>query len=200
MTVQYTNRRSKTYYLHEGKTKTGTPQYYFSTKKEGKLVGKMPEGYEIYEHPTNARVLLRKKQPKIITDIEKQIIDKYLTKLETPRRYVLDIKGKVITIFESDQDIDNLKELFGDMLNSGVHQKNMGIDLTVDSVVNLAISYCPVMRFALEDEVRRTFIAERYCFKGSIDDWIYIGGPDSLEKLVRKYVIHLGTDFFYDLY
>ena len=40
LTVQYINRRSKSYYLHEGKTKTGKPKYHFSMKKEGKLVKK----------------------------------------------------------------------------------------------------------------------------------------------------------------
>ena len=66
MTVQYTNRKSKTYYLHEGKTKTGKAKYHFSMKKEGKLIKKIPDGYEIYEHPTNAQVFLRKEQPILI--------------------------------------------------------------------------------------------------------------------------------------
>ena len=41
------------------------------------------------------------------------------------------------------------------------------------------------MRFVLEDKKQRIFIAERFCFKGSIDDWIDIGGPDSLENLLK---------------
>jgi hypothetical protein len=31
---------------------------------------------------------------------------------------------------------------------------------------------------------RRTFVAERFCFRGAIDDWIFLGGPDDLKKLV----------------
>ena len=45
------NKGKKTYYLHQGKTKTGKPKYYFSTKIKGDLVEEIPEGYEIYEHP-----------------------------------------------------------------------------------------------------------------------------------------------------
>jgi len=55
------------------------------------------------------------------------------------------------------------------------------------------------MRFILEDKKQRSFIAERFCFKGSIDDWIYIGGPDSLENLLKAYLKHLGQESFYDL-
>ena len=61
-------------------------------------------------------------------------------------------------------------------------------------------SYGPILRFILEDEKQRIFIAERFCFKGSVDDWIYIGGPDSLENLLQSFLKHLGQDSFYDLY
>jgi hypothetical protein len=69
MAIEHINRKGKTYYLHEGKTKTGKPKYFFSMKSEGNLVNKMPEGYEIYENP-NAQVFLRKIQPQIVTPEE----------------------------------------------------------------------------------------------------------------------------------
>ena len=61
-------------------------------------------------------------------------------------------------------------------------------------------TYRPIMRFILEDKKQRFFIAERFCFRGSVDDWIYIGGPDSLENLLKAYLKHLGQESFYDLY
>ena len=78
MGVEYKNRKGKTHYLHVGKTKTGKPKYYFSMKKDGELVDAMPEGYEIYEHPANAQVFLRKKLPQLITDLEKDIVEREL--------------------------------------------------------------------------------------------------------------------------
>jgi hypothetical protein len=51
MEIEYINRRGKKHYLHEGKSKTGKPKYFFSLKSEGTLVKTIPEGYEIYEHP-----------------------------------------------------------------------------------------------------------------------------------------------------
>jgi len=196
MPFQYTNKRHTTHFLHEGITKKGNPKYYFSSKTDGKLLDKIPKGYEVYEHPANGQVFLRKIQPKLITDTEKHTVDKCLKRLNRPRRYIYDIKQRIITIYESNQDIDRLKELFSELTVNGLPEDESALTAIIDKAVN----YSPVMRFILEDDEKRTFIAERFCFIGSIDDWIYIGGPDSLKKLVGTYVGHLGNDSLYEIY
>jgi hypothetical protein len=115
MGVEYTNRRDKRYYLHVGKTKTGKPKYYFSLKTKGEVADEIPEGFEIYEHPANAQVFLRKKIPPVITEIEKKLITKELKKLDGPRLYVADVKGDEIIIYQSNENVQNLKEIFGSM-------------------------------------------------------------------------------------
>ena len=55
------------------------------------------------------------------------------------------------------------------------------------------------MRFLLVDDQHRTFLTQRYCFIGSIDDWIDIGTPGKLATLVKKYVKHLGKESYFDL-
>ena len=67
--IIYINRRSQTFYLHQGKTNTGRLKYFFSLKSSGSLVKALPEEYEVYETP-NGQVFLRKKKPKIISDSE----------------------------------------------------------------------------------------------------------------------------------
>jgi hypothetical protein len=57
-----------------------------------------------------------------------------------------------------------------------------------------------VMRFVLKDKAARKFAPERFCFRGSVEDWISIGEPDQLGKLVSKFLKHLGRDSIYDLY
>ena len=70
---------------------------------------------------------------------------------------------------------------------------------TVDDITAQGIHYSPMLQFLLEDEKRRTFTAQRYCFIGSIDDWIDIGhGP--LTTLVKRYVKHLGQESYFDLF
>ena len=110
MAVEYTNRKHKIYYLHEGKTKKGNPKYYFSPKKDGNLIDKIPSGYEIYEHPSNGMVLLCKKQPLLIADTERRIVQKYLKKIKSHYRYLIDIRGNTLTIFESIAAIEAIIE------------------------------------------------------------------------------------------
>jgi hypothetical protein len=56
------------------------------------------------------------------------------------------------------------------------------------------------LRFVLDDAKQRRFVCERYCFLGSIDDWIFIGGSEPLADLVRTFMPHLGAESFFELY
>jgi len=60
--------------------------------------------------------------------------------------------------------------------------------------------YMAVLRFILTDPAQRRFEAERYCFRGSVDDWISLGPPAPLPALLKKHVKHLGKDSFYELF
>jgi hypothetical protein len=60
--ITHTNTKGKTYYLHQGTTKTGKPKYHFSMQSEGTLAASIPAGFEIYETP-NAQVFLARLWP-----------------------------------------------------------------------------------------------------------------------------------------
>ena len=141
MAVPYTNRKRMTYYLHEDNTKTRDLRYYFSAKSEGNLVDALPKGYEIYEHPYS-QVFLRKIQPQIIADNEKDVVDKYVKKLTPSRRYVVDAWEKDVTVFESNEDIDVLKKVFCDGPPKG---------FSVEAAIDFTISFTPALRFTLEN-------------------------------------------------
>ena len=139
MGVEYKNRKNKAHYLHMGKTKTGKPKYYFSMKKDGELADAIPEGYEIYEHPANAQVFLRKKLPQLITDFEKHIVERELKNACSSRWYLVDIKRKELTIYESNQDIDELKDIFGSKARPNDHS-------FMDDILSIAVDYFPLMK------------------------------------------------------
>jgi hypothetical protein len=61
------------------------------------------------------------------------------------------------------------------------------------------IQYTPEMQFDLVDEKKRTFITQRYCYLGYIDDWIPVGRSGKLPHLVKRYVKHLGKESFVTL-
>ncbi len=61
------------------------------------------------------------------------------------------------------------------------------------------VIYMAMMRFILIDKTTREFEVERYCFRGSIDDWIGLDRSTDLKQLAKKYCFHLGKESFYDL-
>ncbi len=59
-----------------------------------------------------------------------------------------------------------------------------------------------VMRFMLVDEKDRTFRVQRWCFRGSIDQWIDLWESRSegtLADLVKTFSPHIGKESFFEL-
>jgi hypothetical protein len=188
MSVEYTSRSGKLYYLHIGKTKKGNDKYFFSSKQNGNLAQSIPKGYEIYEN-VNAQVFLKRVQAKIILDEELRIIKEELQKQTKPHQYKYETKKNIITVYEINQDIKGLTDVFPFADKSKI-EKHFLENAT----------YSPIMRFILVDKEKRLFTTERFCFMGRIDDWIYIGGPSPLGKQAQKFIRHLGKESFFELY
>ena len=191
MTATYTNRKGKTYYLHQGKTKLGNPKYFFALRDEGNLVEAIPPGYEVYENP-NGQVYLRRIQTQIITDEEVAIVKSGMGQYSRLEHFIIDVKKNAIVIHTPDQDVDLLTDTFSFL--AGARQTK------IDAALGRVLTYSPMLQFVLTDKAKRLFETQRYCFLGSIDDWITIGDEDGLPRLVKSYVKHLGEDSFYDLY
>jgi hypothetical protein len=190
--ITYTNAKGKTYSLHQGTTKTGKPKYYFSMESNGALAESIPEGFEIYENP-NAQVFLRRIPPKIITDEERQVVEDGMQKYAEVQDYKIDVKGNAIVVYTADQDIETRADVFKD------RYPTPSANTQLRTLLRQGIHYAPMLQFLLEEEKRRLFTAQRYCFRGSVDDWIDIGyGP--LTTLVKQYVKHLGQESYFELY
>ncbi len=190
MSVEYINRRGGKHYLHEGKTKTGKPKYFFSMKAEGALVNAIPDGYEIYEHPS-AQVFLRKIPPQIITLKEVAIVRDGVTKAAQIDNFIVDVKDNQIVVYLCDQNVDSLMEIASPVSSADTARMRAAL---VQS-----LSYSPMMQFVLEDAQTRAFVVERWCFRGSVDDWIALDRSTDLNALVKKYGSHLGKESFYEL-
>jgi hypothetical protein len=192
MPITHTNAKEKVYYLHQGTTKTGKPKYYFSMKRGGTLADAIPEGYEIYENP-NAQVFLRRIPPKIITDEEIAIAEAGMRQYTDLEYYKIDVKGNAIFVYTAVQDMDALMAIFEDSPASQVEK------VRIMKALHQGIQYTSDMQFELIDEKKRTFSTQRYCYIGSIDDWIYVGRSGKLPRLVKRYVKHLGKESFFEL-
>jgi hypothetical protein len=188
MAVQYTNFKGETYYLHKGRRKKGGSQYSFSKKEAGTPVESIPEDYEIYEDP-NGRVFLRKALPPKISKEEVSVVENSIRQYSKLKDYKIDVKGKTITIYLPDQEIDDLRSCFDSLIS-------VNHSLSDKSLKNF-LTYSPVMRFILTPEKERRFQVERAEFLD--DDWFLLDSSKDLQKLAQKYCRHLGRDSFYDL-
>jgi hypothetical protein len=192
MPFTHKSRTGKTYYLHTGPKWGGGSQHFLSTKSSGTLAQKLPDGFEVYE-TVNGQVYLRRQRPKLIRDDEHQCIARRLAKPPPGHRYKVEIQGKTLTVHESAREFrEDLNWL--ERLSFSRSPKDL------EEISERLAHYQPVMRFVLLDTERRLFAPERFCFRGSVDDWISIGAPDTIQNLAGKFVKLLGKDGVYELF
>lgn len=172
MTLEYRNRKGDVYYAYQGLTKTGKPKY-FASKREssdkGERLKTMPSDYEFAENPSDGGVTLRRIKPSNILPQERELVSKLVLKLTQYKSQHTVIDGDSIVVF------------------------------TPSGPQGLGSFYTATLRFVLLDSDKRIFYPERFCFRGSIDDWINIGEPASLNELARKFIPYLGKEAFFDL-
>ncbi len=131
------------------------------------------------------------------TDAEKQLVKEYTSGLATKNRYLVDCQNEFITIYESIVN-KGAKEILSTYLKYSPAHSEVDFDHALAGLINYDDHYTAMMRFHLVDREQRTFTAERFCFRGAIDDWIYLDCPDALEKLAKRYVPLLGTEDFFN--
>lgn len=188
--IQHVNRRGDTYYLHEGRTKTGKPKFFFSRQQEGTLAAAVPAGYEVYENP-NAQVFLRKAVPRVVTDEEVSTVERAVRELAKLTYFVIDVKGPNIVVHLANENIAFLE---------GSVVGRFGRDpAEMHQQMQKFLSYSPMMRFTLVDDKARRFAVDRWCFLGSIDDWFPLAAGGDLRTQVARYCPHLGRESFYEL-
>lgn len=188
MSVERTSRTGKRYYLHVKTTVAGKTNCFFSTDNDGPLAEQIPEGYEVYEN-VDGQVFLRKKTKQVILPDELAIVETALRQHGEPWQYRAEVKKNAIIVHEAGDmgGIERLANTFGHRSLSAAEKARFA-------------SYMAVLRFVLHDKKARLFTTDRFCFKGSIDDWINVGGPGTLMSQVHEYVKHLGRESFYELF
>jgi hypothetical protein len=191
---QYTNRRDDTYYLLQGKTKTGKPKYYCSKKPTGVTVDAMPAGYEWRESPDTAIVTVRKIRPTCVLPNEKELLADGIRQLAGLKVFIIDLIEMGMVVYLPDRNLDALDQVLGEILGPAAARDGSMIEWTIKHT-----QYCPMMRFLLCDENKRLYCAERWCFLGAIDDWILLSKALPLPQLIKTFVPHLGQESFFEL-
>jgi hypothetical protein len=194
MPVEHVNRKGHIYYLLVGKTATGKPLYYVSRKLRGTPAEAIPDGYEIHESPAEGRVHVRKIRPSRLLPSEREQLVQMVQKLTSKKRFFVEIEGDALVVYWPGTDPEASSRLIDLLFGGSASAINSMADWTANRT-----RYSPELRFALLDEDRRLFSAERWCYRGSIDRWIALNGPATLAELAEQYAPHLGQESFFEL-
>ncbi|HYG33485.1 MAG TPA: hypothetical protein VEC99_01795 [Clostridia bacterium] len=190
MAIQYKSRNGKIYYLHVKQGKDGKVAYYFSQAQDGPLANSVPEGYEIYQH-IRGQVLLRRKVPQIIREEELALVKEALERQPKGHFYQTEVKKNAIVIYEAEDRTEEYQRMAMPWINRA----------RLAEYAKESADYQAVMRFVLADPDKRLFSAERFCFRGSVEDWIPISDATAtLQAHTKKFIKHLGRESFFDLY
>ena len=189
--IQHVNRKGDTYYLHKGQTKTGKPKWFFSMRTDGDLVESIPDGYEIYENYM-AQVFLRTIVPNLVTRAEIGQVEAAVRDLANVKYFLVEGKGDTIIVYLANQETSFLEEMLASKFGFADRE-------SFAATMEKHLTYLPHMRFTLVDEERRRFIVDRWCFRGSIDDWFSLHASGDLATMVKRFVPHLGQDSFFEL-
>jgi hypothetical protein len=196
MPITYTNRKGFTYTLCQGTTKTGKPRYNFMRDPEGKrVVDEIPEGYEISES-VNGIVSLIKKRPAQILPEEVAAVEAAVKQHPKSRNYRVNVRHDQIQVYESVGP--DAQDLITALSREGFVSPNLADRIHAER--ERYAQFTPVLRFILADAETRSFGVQRWCYRGSIDDWIDVGASGSLDQLARQLIPTLGTDKFFELY
>lgn len=190
--MKYVNRRPQVYYVFQGVTKSGKPKFYVSRKEEsaaGVQIDSLPDDFELFESPTDARVSIRKKVHSEICDNELQFVRERIDLIVRNVHSRVVSEGRSIVIYESSGhgSFNSMSDIFGSLTSRSAE--------AMQSAGNMS----PAFRLKLIRKHERIFEIQRFCFRGSIEGWISLHHEGSLDELCQHYLKHLGQESFFEL-
>lgn len=217
--VSHTNRRGKTYYLHEATTRKGQRRLVMKASPTNAMT-ELPDGYEITEG-VNGEVSVRRVAPRAITELELRLVQAELAKRDL-MGYRAAVKGPYITVYEPVKRPEDIEELLGfqatfarsfvDQIASqlpddspdaarvrellGKAEKEPHETVVRRTVESSRVE--PVLRFHLLDARKRLFDVERMTYRGE-GGWHCLHDPLPLREAAEKYLPHLGEESFFEL-
>ncbi len=192
---QHRNRAGDIYYLQSKPDARGRQRCSFARKLTGTPVPALPEGYEVRENPLSVQVTLRKHQPSQITLDEASLVSEAIKQACPELLSIVDRERSALIVYTSEIEPESRLALLRIILPANEDQTD---DLR-EFLIGHA-RYQPMLKFELQPGDNRYFAPYRWCYCGSIDDWIMIGnGPAPLDSLAAKLTPHLDKDSFFEL-
>lgn len=187
--LEFRNRRGDIYYVKSKLTKKGNTTYYTTKKKDEKCLNSLPGDYEVFEQPDTSMMHIRRKKENAFGAEEVGFVEAALKKNEEVADFKLDMAGNLMKIYViATEDVERMSEMWRDRVIS---------EHRLRSLIQASTKFEERMRVIKDKDGGYEF--QRYCFRGSIDDWIGIDGGDDLKHLAEDNIRHLGRESYYEL-
>ncbi len=179
MTLKYTNRKKQDHYIKVVITKKGAKRYYIvkdkSKWKNSELLNELPQGFEFYEAPDDARVSFRKVVKSCFSEDEQVIVHRIMQKHETIKDFIIDLTKDGLVVHPA-----HLYE--EELIEAGFPTENF----------MLIQSYPPRLLFTKNEQ--QQYVVRRFCHISRYYGWIPLETSSDLKTLAEKFCPLINTD------
>lgn len=190
MAKTFKSRMGKAYYVKSRKTKKGNTTYFLTTKKDDSCLDILPKEYEVYENYSAQMLYIRKKKERGFSSKDIAIIQAELSKNDAIDGFELNINGNEITIYDLE---DKTKQKPSLLAMIPKDRREIAKAYFMQYSENMRIK-----KITKKKEVEYHIM--RFCYRGSIDDWIVIDAGDDLAALAKANLKLIGTEEFFETY
>lgn len=175
MLAEYINRKRESHYVKVVPTKTGKERYYIIKDKAKvnrfELLQDLPTGFEFYEYPFDARVVIHKVIKTNIDFFETEIVTNIMKSHKTVPDFIIDKEENNIAVYIAHLNLKDFPEL----------KENFHLIQTFNQKLKFV-------------KMGMTFKAQRFCFLSSHYGWITMESSSDLKYLAEKYCYHIDKE------
>ena len=195
MAKTFKNSREEAFYIKYKKTKKGNTTYYMTKKLDEDCLDAEPVGFEVFEKPDSRTMFIRRRKPNKFGLKGINIIKKELNKNKDIADFKIDVIGDIVKVYTTDIE-DSGESIFDGGLSQLLNSKER-----LDFFKKRFQRYEERMRIKLvEKKEQKEYLVYRYCYRGSVDDWIIIDAGDDLGQLAKDNLRLIGTEEYFESY
>lgn len=194
MAKEFKNSRNVAFYIKSKLTKKGNTTYFMTKKLNKECLDEEPQGFEVFEKPDSRTIFIRRRKPNKFGLKGVNIIKKELERNKNIADFKIDVNGDEVKIYTVDLEDERDNVFVGGLQDVLFSKSKM-------NVFRKAFQrFEERMRIKLmEKKEEREYLVYRYCYRGSVDDWIIIDAGENLADMTKNLQL-IGTEEYFESY